>query len=110
MSYQVKLTKRTLCLTNKVSQAFMDQMNITIGYVSDDFIKELYTTRLEAFVLEKLIDSKHVIKYAKPQRFWDWVFRRSQKFEFVIQCKEILNNPPDLPEHTYTLLYGVKEL
>lgn len=37
----------------------------------------------------------------KGQLYWEWLTRKQRRFEFTIECKEVMKNPPKLKESVF---------
>ncbi len=100
--------KKVLALTSTVSEQLMEEVKLDIGRNGIDFIQDQFTMRLQAYILASQEEIKEVEKYAAPQKFWDWVFRKQQRFIFTINCTEIFLNPPRLKPGTSVMWYTME--
>lgn len=91
----------------KLTKELVSNLNFEVGLDQYDFIKDIFSGRLEATLIEMASESQNITFYQKPQNFWDCIFRRPQKFTLMVTRKEIMKNPPKFPGKS-TMLYTEK--
>lgn len=89
----------------KVSNLILSELDLSISQAGDDFVRQLFTMRLEAFILSRLNEEKTITVYKERPSFLDWLLRRRRAFTFEFSCKEVLINPPALPKGKSAMMY-----
>lgn len=98
MYKEIKFSKKKFAFTTKVNEVLAAQLMVSVGNTNEDFIKGLYTSRIEGFILSRFLDQQKVVSIIKPQNFWDCLLRRYQRIEIIVKFEEVLKNPPALAD------------
>lgn len=107
---QTTFTKEKIAVNEKISDLFLKEMDLSIAKNGDDFVRELFTIQLESFIMTRLNEKQNIIVYRERPTFMEWILRKRRSFVFEISCKEVLKNPPSLPNGSSSILYSVQEL
>jgi len=103
---KVIFTKEKIAFIKKYSSEF----SIEAGIDADDILRDLFTAKMQAFLLTRINEVKDVTVFRDRPKFLDWLLRRKATFHFRFESKEVLHNPPVLAPGTSTLMYSVTEM
>lgn len=101
----ITLTKEKIAAYCKVSQDFISKADVHFAVEGLDYIHGTLTARIETFILSRLHESQETLVFIKPQSFWDCLLRRKQMVRVRVNAKEVLKNPPELPQGQSILMY-----
>ena len=84
------------CMADSIqwSEQYLCDLEMRVGMQSEDFMKELVTTRIKAYFYSHESDEKEMIFYSPRPRFLDWLLRRKKTHVVNVKVKDILKNPP----------------
>jgi len=106
---EVQFSREKLAVTAKLVSEVASRLKFETGWENDDFVKEVYTGKMEAMLLSR-VNEKQIIKvYTERCTFFDWLFRRKLYMEIEVNCKEVLRNPPKLPVGASILTYHLNK-
>jgi hypothetical protein len=84
----------------KVSNEFISELQIRQGKDMMDELYDTITVKLDAMFYSNLADERTLTYYCPRPRFFDWLFRREKKVEWELKVKDLLLNPPKIPDKT----------
>jgi hypothetical protein len=101
---RVEFTKERMSVFNKVSAEVISEIDLVVGRVDDDLIRDMFTMKMDAWFLANTADERTLTYYCDRPRFFDWLFRRNRTVEFKLEVKDLLLNPPRLSKTTRTYI------
>lgn len=110
MNKEINFIREKVAVSTKISEVFANEMVLSAGREYDDFMRDEFTVKLEAFILTHVNEIQRITVYRERPTFLDWLFRRKREFTFEINCKDVLINPPTLPPGKSQLMYVIKEV
>ncbi len=106
---KIVFNKERLGFSQMVSNLLLPDLFLENGTLDDDFIKDIFTVQLEAFILSHTAQKIPIQYWCKKPTFFDWLFGREKMVTFELEVKDVLIDPPVLPKKTCRL-YFTKEL
>ncbi len=84
----------------KISNELISEFQISQSTVDMDLVYDQLTVKLDALFYSNLAEERILIYYCPRPTFFDWLFRRERKVEWELKVKDILLNPPKMPDKT----------
>ena len=78
----------------KIPLSVFNDIKLEISQTGEDFINEVFTVRMQAFIYESTIAEKEVIYTFDKPSFLDWLLGRKRTAKFHIKMSEVLTSPP----------------
>ncbi len=88
--------KQSFVSFDKFMEEYISDIQIQYGKDSDDFIKNLVTVRLKTDLYSKFVEERTFTKEFKRPTFFDWLFRRKQKYTFNVKVSEVTKYVPNV--------------
>lgn len=102
---EIILTREKIAANCRVTKELIHEATVKFGMDGMDYVYDTLTAQIEAFLLSRINETQTIKITRRPQNFIDWILRRDQHFEFKIECREVMKNPPKLKESVF--LYKV---
>lgn len=93
----------------KVSSEIISDAELRIGLNEMDYLNEELTVQLVAFIHECMSERKTLYIERPRPKFLDWFLRRKYRFEYILEVKDIMLNPPVLPKETVRFYKVINE-
>lgn len=105
---EVRFDRDKIGLMESFSKELISEVSIMTGLIGDDFNKGRYTVAIETFIYSRLNERQTIYKHFPRPTFLEWLLRKPRTVTVVVECKEVLKNPPKLPANQASLLYIIK--
>jgi hypothetical protein len=90
-------TKEKITVMEKISNEVIRELKFESGQTGDDFMNDILTKRLSAFVYANTLEERELVYYCPRPTFFDWLFRRTKKAVWNFKVKDLLLNAPATP-------------
>jgi len=106
---KVEFTLEEISKIEKISRSVVSGSYVQPGYESDDFMKNLVTFQIGVYFYTNMAETRNLTFYCPRPTFLDWLFRRTKRVIFKLEVKDLLLNPPKMPDRTKRI-YIVKKI
>ncbi len=93
---EIEFTREKISAHMKTAKHLFSDINVMAGSEGDDVIHDLWTTKIEGYVLSNMAEKRTLTYWCPKPTFKEWLFGRSKKVEFDLEVKDLLLNPPKL--------------
>jgi len=98
-------TKQKISAYMKATPEMMTERNLRIGMDGEDFINDLLTCQLEAFIYKSAQPTQTTYHYVPRPTFLDWMLKRRKVINITVECDKVLKVAPD---DKSILVYNIK--
>ena len=88
-------TKQKIAAFMKAHQDMISESKLTSGFDGIDYINNLLTFRLEAFIYKSAQPTQTITHVVKRPTFFEWIFRRERFINITVECDKVFKVAPD---------------
>ena len=97
---RIEFNKEKIAAYSKVCGKLLTNASLQSGLDGTDIVNDLFTIKLEGWILSNMAEKRTLIYYCDRPTFFDWLFRRIRTVKWKIEVKDLLLNPPELKDGT----------
>ena len=72
------------------------------------FVDDALIKQITGFIYSRTICKREIVRYSKPPTFIDWLFRRTQKFTFEFEIKDLIHENEAKQAENTLRIYEIK--